>query len=220
MIKAVLFDMDGTVFDTERIYYACWEQAARELHFPGNISELLPLISGTNRADTCRFFQKAAGEEFPAEELFSRRVALTTEALAKEGLSFRRGAPEVFPALRRLGMQLALATSTNAPTVKRYLSEMGLSDTFDLIITGEQVVHSKPQPDIFLLCAEKLGISPDECVVVEDSQNGVRAGIAAGMRTVMIPDMQPCTEELRQGLWRCLSDLDALAPEIERENRT
>ena len=219
MIRAVIFDMDGTVFDTEKIYYASLAHVAKDTPLAKELDEVLLAISGMNRADIYAYLKRRYGEDFPAEALFDARDELVLSRIRQEGLTFKPGFPQIFDDLKAAGYMVALATSTHRERMEWYLSMTGLENTFDRIMTGESVEHSKPAPDIFLQCAEAMGLSPVECVVVEDSRNGVLAGVNAKMRTVMIPDMQKASSDLREVLWHCLEEVTPLTELIRQENQ-
>ena len=220
MIKAVLFDMDGTIFDTEVIYRRCWFQAAADVGFDEDIDLFLHHVCGLNMADMEVFFCRTYGEKVPFEVLRARWLECVESELARGVLPFKFGAPDILYRLKEQGIKLALATSSGPQTVARYLQTSGIEGVFDTIMTGNQVKHSKPHPEIFLRAAEQLGVSPAHCVVVEDAPHGIRAGHAAGMKTVMVPDLHPCTEELRPVLWHLCNTLTELLPLIENENKT
>ena len=219
MIRAVIFAMDGTVFDTEKIYYASLAHVAKDTPLAKELDEVLLAISGMNRADIYAYLKRRYGEDFPAESLFDARDELVLSRIRQEGLTFKPGFPQIFDDLKAAGYLVALATSTHRERMEWYLSMTGLENTFDRIMTGESVEHSKPAPDIFLQCAEAMGLSPVECVVVEDSRNGVLAGVNAKMRTVMIPDMQKASSDLREVLWHCLEEVTPLTELIRQENQ-
>ncbi len=219
MIQAVLFDMDGTVFDTEPIYRRGWIRAAKEVGFDVDMDLFFARICGLNMNDIGACVRHFYGEDAPFEEIRTLRRGYLDEELASGVLPFKPGAPEIFGELKKRGIKIALATSTGRKMVDRYLQMSGLEGVFDVIMTGDLVEHSKPHPEIFLTAAEKLGVAPENCVVVEDSPNGVRAGHAAGMFTVMVPDLQPCTEELIPLLWHRCNTLGELIPLIDEENK-
>ena len=220
MIKAVLFDMDGTIFDTEAIYRRAWIRAAKDVGFNVDMDRFFELICGLNMADMTALVHRVYGEDVPFEEVRAQRRVYIEEDLAAIGLQFKSGAPEILYALKEEGIRIALVTSSGRPLVDRYLRMSGLEDVFDVIMTGETVAHGKPHPEIFLTAAAKLGIEPQCCMVVEDSPNGIRAGHAAGMYTVMVPDLHPYTEALHPLVWRCCDALGDLLPLIEKENQT
>ena len=219
MIQAVLFDMDGTVFDTEVIYRRCWFRAAEDVGFDEDMDLFFERVGGLNLTDMADLFHRVYGDSVPFEILWARWLACIDDEMACDVLPFKAGAPEILFALKEQGIKIALVTSSGHKTVERYLQMSRLESVFDVIMTGDRVTHGKPHPEIFLAAAEKLGIAPEHCVVVEDSPNGIKAGRAAGMFTVMVPDLHPCTKELEALLWhRCdtLSDLISL---IENENK-
>ena len=219
MIRAVLFDMDGTVFDSEKIYCACLAEVAKGSAMEKELAEVLLDISGRNRADIYAYLHARYGEEFPAEEIFAKRDERVMKQIDEEGVPFKRGFPEVFETLKKQGLAVALVTSTHRERVNKYLKMTSMENTFDYIKTGESVAHSKPAPDIFLLTAEAMGFTPEECVVVEDSRNGVLSGVRAGMKVVLIPDMQPVTPDLPPVLWQCIKTVESLPELIAKENR-
>ena len=152
--------------------------------------------------------------------MWERWLECIEDEIQRGILPLKAGAPEILFTLKQRGIKIALVTSSGRKTVARYLQMSHLEDVFDVIMTGDQVEHSKPHPEIFLKAAERLGIAPEHCVVVEDAPHGVRAGYAAGMKTVMVPDLHPCTEELRPLLWQLCDTLADLSPLIETENQT
>lgn len=202
MIRAVIFDMDGTIFDTEAVLLRVWEQLVEAGMISADIFELLPGMVGKIRPAIHQDLLAHYGEDFPLEELYSKRAELITRELDCNGVPLKPGVPQVFESMRERGLRTAIATSTSAGSVADYMRRTGLDRYFDTIVTGDRVTNGKPAPDIFLLTARELGCSPEECIVVEDSHNGVRAGAAAGMRVVMIPDVQKATEEFRRLSYR------------------
>lgn len=219
MIRAVLFDMDGTLVDTERIYRACWRQAMDELGIVIDTERFFVNVSGMNIPTIRAFCEKEYGTEFPFEQLRQRRRSLMNERIERDGAPRKRGVPDIFPVLKRMGVKIAVASSSGIAWVPKVLRSAGIDvGVFDCLMTGDNVEHGKPDPEIFLKTAAALEVAPRECVVAEDSANGVRAGYAAGMRTVMIPDLQPCTETLRGLLWHCIDSLEILPSLIEKFN--
>jgi len=219
MVQAVLFDMDGTVFDTETIYRRGWIRAAKAVGFDVDMEDFFRNVCGLNMNDITTYVYRTYGEDTPFEKIRELRRIYLDEELKEGGLPLKEGVPSVLYALKEKGIKIALVTSSGPILVGRYLQMSGLEGVFDVIMTGNQVEHSKPHPEIFLKAAELLGIAPKNCVVVEDSPNGVRAGHAAGMYTVMVPDLHPCTAELRPLLWHLCDTLTDLLPLIDFENK-
>ena len=208
MIKAVLFDMDGTVFDTERIYREAWFYAAEAVGFD-EMEDLLARIFGTSEKDIGTYVYKTYGEDFPYEKMLSIRAERIAQRIEAEGVPLKPGVPEVFDRLREKGIVSALATSAPRFRVDDFLARSGLKGTFSAVITGERV-KSKPAPDIFLLAAKELGLAPEECMVVEDSHNGAKAGYNAGMPVVLVPDLQRFTPEIAPFVTHHLTTLEDL----------
>lgn len=210
MIKAVLFDMDGTVFDTERIYREAWFYAADAIGFAGDMNEVMERIFGVSETDIGKYFYRNWGENFPYEKMLSIRAARIANRIEEDGVPFKAGVPEVFDQLKKRGIVSALVTSAPKFRVDDFLTRSGLTEAFSAVITGERVTQSKPAPDIFLLAAKELGLRPDECMVVEDSHNGAKAGYHAGMPVVLVPDLQAATPEIAPFVTHHLTSLEEL----------
>ena len=221
MIKAVLFDMDGTLIDSEKIYRASWLWAMDQLGISIDTEHFFKSVSGMNIATIQAFCEREYGEAFPFYKVREIRRPYLLKCVEEKGIARKAGVPDVLYTLRRMGIRIAVATSAGGDWARQCLAAAGIDvGTFDYMITGECVERSKPDPDMFLKAADALGVMPSECVVAEDSTNGVRAGCAAGMKTVMIPDLQPCTDELRSLLWACIDSLEPLPAMIEKYNES
>ena len=218
MIRAVLFDMDGTLLDSEKIYRRTWTQAMKDLKLELDEEQFFRDVSGMNMAGIKSFCKQAYGADFPIEELAATRRAHLMAFLEENLPPLKPGVPQILETLRERGICIVLATSSGYAYATKLVQRLGIDGYFDAVMAGDRVEHGKPHPEIFLRAAELIGCKPEECVVAEDSQNGVRAGYAAGMRTVMIPDLQPCTDELRPLLWYCIDSLWELPTLIEAEN--
>ena len=208
-IRAVIFDMDGVIFDSERLLLESWQVVAARHGFDG-IEETLQKCFGVNVTASRRFYFERYGDDFPldvykaeAAELFWARCAGTGHPPVKPG------ARELLAFLRDRNVPLALASSTRSEVVRTELERAGLLDFFRVVIGGDQIPRSKPEPDIFLAAAAALGEAPADCAVIEDSFNGVRAARAAGTRPVMVPDMVPPDGEMAEKAEVILPDLDA-----------
>lgn len=191
--KGAIFDMDGVLFDTERMYLQNWNALADEYHVTLD-SDFLYAVSGTNGAHMCevvqQFYHVPDGSVIVTECKKRLREQLAIHVPIKKGV------PETLQFLRSRGMKLAVASSSTSEQVKKNLKASGLDCYFDQIIGGEHVQRSKPAPDIFAYAARQIGYQPQECLVFEDSFNGVRAGHDAHCITIMIPDLIPPTPEI------------------------
>lgn len=195
MRKAVIFDVDGTLLDTERIYMQAWKEAAAELGYvmPNSV---LQKTRAVNTKDAARIFETEIGNGFSYAQTRPIRVRIAEEIIARESPILKSGVLELLDYLDEKGIQLAVASSTNTQTTKEHLAASGIADRFAVIVGGDMIVNGKPHPDIFLKAAELLGVAPEACIVVEDSPAGIRAGHAAGMKTVLVPDQAVITDEI------------------------
>ena len=194
MIKAVIFDVDGTLLDTERIYMQAWKDAAAELGYvmPDSV---LQKTRAVNAKDAARIFETEIGNGFSYAKTRPIRVQIAEEIIARESPILKSGVVELLDFLEVKGIRLAVASSTNTQTTKEHLAASGIADRFPVIVGGDQIANGKPHPDIFLRAAMLLGEAPENCIVVEDSPAGIRAGSAAGMHTVLVPDQAAITQE-------------------------
>ena len=212
MIKAIIFDKDGTLHDTEKVYEQAWMLAAAELNVP-DMETTIRDCTGT----TIPWIAAYWAEKYPTipfEEYLPRRQ-LHYFRLLEQGIPVKEGAYEVLDYLKAHGYRIGMATSTPWDTVKEHLERTDMLSYFDTVVTGDMIRNGKPAPDIYLLAAERLGVDPADCIGVEDSLNGVRAVAAAGMRAVMIPDLIPPTPEVEDLLWRRVDTLPELISVLE-----
>ncbi|MBQ7336985.1 MAG: HAD family phosphatase [Clostridia bacterium] len=187
-IDAVIFDMDGTLFDTEQVYQRAWIEAGARLQF-AHVKDALAACTGCNNADTRKYFMKTYADIVDYDEFAAVRDGLYDEIIEREGLQLKPGARETLQWLKGRGIPMALGTSTYPPRVPRNLEKAGLTQYFDAVVMGNMVKKGKPDPETFLTAAQMLGVKPEHCIGVEDSFNGVRALHAAGMYTIMVPDL-------------------------------
>lgn len=210
MIKAILYDMDGTVLDTMKIYQHAWNVADAAMGLGGKAAALITRVAGMSVVDSNELLRNVMGNDFPYMEFRKIMEKTFAETIQRDGVDCKKGAPEIFDRIRSLGIRQILVTSSSPDAVFPYLELAGIRNAFDGIITGDMVKHSKPNPEIFLLGAKAAGVLPEECLVVEDAPTGIRAGVAAGMRTVMIPEYPPIADDIRAILWRECKDLSEL----------
>ncbi len=211
-IKAIIFDKDGTLHDTEKVYLEAWTLAANELNVP-DIEATVRDCTGTTIPWIAEYWAKKY-PDIPFEDYLPRRQYHYFRIL-EAGVPVKEGAHELLTYLKARGYKIGMATSTPWDTVAEHLARTGMTDYFDTVVTGDMVEHGKPAPDIYLLAAQRLGVDPTECIGVEDSLSGVRAICAAGMRVVMVPDMIPPTEEIEGMLWKKCDELGDIIAILE-----
>ena len=195
-VQAVIFDMDGVIFDSERLVIECWEVIAAKHNIP-DIVEICMRVQGNNREETGKRFREKYGRDFPYEAYKKEVAALFRDRYGEGRLPLKPGVVKILEELKRNNIPLALASSTRSDIVKLEMEEANLLSYFDVVLGGDMVPRSKPEPDIFLAAAAALQAEPKCCYVLEDSHNGIRAAYRAGMHPVMVPDMQQPTEEIR-----------------------
>lgn len=207
-IKAIIFDMDGVILDSESISDITWRKAAEEKGLSVN-DEILNACRGSNKNDTIQTLKKYYGSDFDSEAFLERTSELFHEIEEKDGIPLLPYAKEILEYLKPR-YRLALASSTRGPTVERQLRAAGVIDFFETRTTGEMVEHSKPNPEIYLMACKSIGMNPEDCAAVEDSLNGIRSAYAAGLKTVMVIDKVQPTEEIRKMCCNIFDSLDGL----------
>lgn len=208
-ISAVVFDMDGVLFDTEALAKVIWSRMA-EVYGIADISAVHRRCIGVNQADGARIFKDAFGEDFPAEEFLRKCERALQKRIKEGGIPLKTGTREILSYLRENKIPVAICSSTDLAIILDHLHDAGLRDYFDIIIGGDMVAHSKPLPDIYLKACEALGFPPSECIAVEDSPNGVRSAHDAGMLTVLVPDQVKPTEAMMTSSFRVEESLFGL----------
>lgn len=203
--SAIVFDMDGLLFDTERLYQEAILAAAAELAVPMTVEVFRSLIGGSWAINRARMID-AYGESYPCEALRDRWSAHFKRAI-EEGLPLKPGVLELLDLLDMMALPRAIATSSSHGTVRHHLALHRLDGRFHHIVAAGDYERSKPAPDPFLAAARLLDVPPESCIALEDSWNGVRSAAAAGMMTIMVPDLLPATDETRSLSFHVALDL-------------
>lgn len=193
--EAVIFDMDGTLLDTESVFRTVVFEVCTELGFEMTDAVHMSMVGGSHE-HTNRLLVEAYGVSFPYS-LFDERCRVIMRGRTHSGVPIKPGALELVTELRERNIPTAVATSSRNPHAQHHLTAAGLIHLFDTVVTRDDVVNPKPHPEPYLTAARRLGIDPLACLALEDSHAGVRAAHAAGMQTVMVPDLVHPSEEIR-----------------------
>lgn len=196
-IKGIIFDMDGVLVDTERISFKFWEKSFEKYGYKYSMDTHLSLI-GRNNNSIRNILGETFGTEFPLDEICNYKSESMIKYLLEEGTPLKIGVFELLDYLRENNYKIAVATSTHKERAIQRLESVGIKEKFDDMVCGDEIEHYKPNPEIFLKAAEKLGLKPEECIVIEDSPAGVEAGYKGGMTVINVPDMKMPDEEMKK----------------------
>lgn len=204
---SVIFDMDGTLLDTQQICIPAWEWAGENQGIKG-LGKAIPYVCGMNREGWSAYLR----EHYPTLDVdrFNKEI----RGYVEDNLvvRFRTGGKELLDYLKQRGVKVGLASGSSRKSVDHHLKEVGIGDYFDTTVAGDELKIGKPAPDVFLLTAEKMGVAPKDCFVFEDSVNGVKAAIAAGMRCIGFPDVAMFPDDIKKLLF---AEIKSLSDAIE-----
>lgn len=202
-IKAVLFDMDGLMFDTERLAVRFWKEAGAEFGLTLG-DEFLLYSRGSRMEEAWKLFSSCYGEDADYLGVRAREKELFFGYLKDHEIPVKPGLYELLAWLKEQEIKVILATSTVREVALGYLERTGVISYFDGYVCGDMITKSKPDPQIFYKAAELAGCLPSECAVLEDSYNGIYAAIAGGFHAVMVVDLMEPLEDMKEKLWaRC-----------------
>ena len=209
MKPVLLFDKDGTLIDTEKQYHTAWLEAFRAYGRPISEEQALELRSLGAPFQT-QYIQSIAGEDADCGEIRSLRESEFQRLLEEQGLKLKPYARETLTALREHGYRMALVTASSLVRAEEELRKVGLYDAFEMILSARTVERGKPAPDVYAYACRQLSVAPEDTIVVEDSPNGVMAGVSCGCKVIMIPDLTEPDAELEKKLYRKIADLKEL----------
>lgn len=194
-VRGVIFDMDGTLLDTEKLYLRFWLEAANRMGYPMKEEHALA-IRATAASVAEPLLKKLVCPEFDYHGVRALRRQIMEEYVDVHGVDPKPGMIETLRAIKTLGLRIGLATATPEPRARKYLRMVDAEQYFDAVTCADMVEYGKPAPDIYLLACKRTGVKPSQALAVEDAPSGIRAAYAAGMRAILVPDRDKPGEEI------------------------
>ena len=205
-VDAVIFDLDGTLTDTEKYYQQAWPEALAHFGYEVTPERVLEFRS-LGRPFAPLKFKEWFGEDFDYDKVRDYRRGLIRNLIEKHGIPLKKGAVEILKWLISNNITTAIATANEYARTQRYLDRIGIGDLFSKIICADMVKQGKPAPDIYIHACSELGLLPERAFAVEDSPNGVKSAFDAGCKVVMVPDLSEPDEEVSKMLYARVDDL-------------
>lgn len=193
--KAVIFDMDGVIFDTEKVYLDIWIEVFEKYGYKMT-KELYVNVMGTGRKNVIKTFLENFGDDLPIEKMYEEKDNQLFYRIENQGIPLKEGVKELFSMLKEKNYKIALATSAKRERVEKQIKDKWLKESFDAIVCGDDVEKGKPSPDIFLKAAKKIDVEPENCFVVEDSPAGIKAAFSGGMKGIHVEDLKAADEDI------------------------
>lgn len=216
MIKAVIFDMDGVMFDTEALTVGAWEKASQALGC-SSVKSIIGKCMGLTPVHIKKLFLDTFGSDFPYDDFIQFGKDYSADFIQKNGVPVKPGLYELLDYLKENGYKIAVATSTSQASAMKHFESAKVTGYFDQIICGDMLEKSKPDPDIYLKAAAALQVVPQYCMAIEDSPNGLTSAYRAGMKTVMVPDLVALNAELEKMLFACVPSLRDVIPLLKQQ---
>ena len=218
-IELVIFDMDGLMFDTESLIIDCKKRAGDKFGY--NITrDIVIQTVGLNYEKTKNLMMEAFGKNFDFDEIYKVSMQYMNEYIIKYGMPYKKGLLELVDFLEEIKILKAVATSSEKKRAQFCLQKAGIDKRFNAIVCGDMIENGKPAPDIFLKASDICNVSPEKCIVLEDSPYGIMAAYRANMLPIMIPDLLQPNNEIEKLLYaKCDSLLDIIDILIEKCSR-
>ena len=204
--KAVIFDMDGVIFDTERVYLEIWKSVFEKYGYKMT-KELYITVMGTGRKNVIKTFLENFGDDLPIEKMYEEKDNQLFYIIENQGIPLKKGVKELFSMLKEKNYKIALATSAKRERVEKQIKDKWLKESFDAIVCGDDVEKGKPSPDIFLKAAKEIDVEPENCFVVEDSPAGIKAAFSGGMKGIHVEDLKVADEDILKYCQKSFKDL-------------
>ena len=207
MIKAIIFDMDGLMIDSERVTFECYQERLKDMNLTMDEKFYKTLLGKPIKGIYQRFYD-VYGNDFPIENVIQDVHQLMAERFETEGVPVKKGLVELLHYLKDNNYKTIVATSSNRDRVDKILAQAKITEFFDDSICGDEVTKGKPNPEVFLKSCQKLGVNVDEAIVLEDSEAGIQASYDAGIKVICIPDMKYPEKQYEEKTFKILKDLN------------
>ena len=205
-VDAIIFDMDGVLIDSEKISFQCFQEVFKEYNYKMDEKFYLKMI-GRNVKSIKTIMEEEYGADFPFDIIYKKKAKLALEITNKNGVIVKPGVHELLDYLNEENYKIAVATSTRRERALELLEEAKIKDKVNYVVCGDQVENSKPDPEIFLKAAQGLGVTPEKCIVIEDSDAGITAAYAAKMIGIHVPDMKFLEADTKELAFKICEDL-------------
>lgn len=215
-IELVIFDMDGLIFDSEKVSYDSWIEAAKVFNIDFDMEVFYRLL-GTNHESVRNTLLSEFGDKINVDDYIEERRKINFSKVSN-GVEKKEGIDELLEYLKKKNIKRAVATSSNRELALSLLSKANILHYFDYVLCGDEVKKSKPDPEVFLNVAKKLEVNPENCMVLEDSEAGTIAGSRGRMRVIIIPDLKEPDEDIVRLAYKRLNNLKEVINEIEAIN--
>ena len=211
-IKTVIFDMDGVLFDTEKVYLDVWTRVCEKYGYKMT-KEIYCKVIATGRENVKRVFKQEFGNSIPIEEMYREKHEILAKELNK-CIPVKNGAYELLKHLKNKEYKIALATSASKERMEKQLKKANFIDIFDELVCKDEVKETKPNPEIFIKAANKLGVDPKECIVIEDSLAGLKAAYKGNMLPIHVVDLKDADKEIKKYCYKSFNNLIEIKKEV------
>ncbi|WP_392486264.1 HAD family hydrolase [Haloimpatiens sp. FM7315] len=215
-IEGIIFDMDGTLFDTERVALEFWRESFKRHGYVLH-KDIYTSLMGRKRAKWSELLIKEYGQALPIDKISEEKDAAMFDFINNKGVPVKKGVYELLDFLQKSSYKVALATSTSRIRALKLLNLAKIVDKFDIIVCGDDIVNSKPSPEIFLKAAKELETDPKNCIVIEDSPVGIEAAYKAQMMPINIPDLKEPDSDMKLLSYRIYPNLLDFKDFLENE---
>ena len=206
MIKAIIFDMDGLMIDSERVTFECYQERLKDMNLTMD-EEFYKTLLGKPIKGIYQRFYDVYGNDFPIQNVIQDVHQLMAERFETEGVPVKKGLVELLHYLKDNNYKTIVATSSNRDSVDQIFAQAKITELLDDSICGDEVTKGKPNPEVFLKSCQKLGVNVDEAIVLEDSEAGIQASYDANIKVICIPDMKYPEKQYEEKTFKILKDL-------------